>query len=170
MKKYRFILVVLFISHISSIYTQNSYGHLSNPGAGKRITVSYNNHELEIIDSLFLGDIDSLVLKSCCPYLSDTINRYFSVAIVQTEENNKEYKAIFELFPVPIADGERLGYFDYKGYTFFVRKSDLITLFRRKSQRKTFTYKRGEQIITEEYPMWVLTYKNNRLFMDYTDW
>ena len=157
MKLRNIILFFIFTSYTSSLYPQ--------VGAGKIIKVVSTIHELDVTDSLFLKDIDSLLLNSNCPDLNDSANKYFDVYVTKSKENPEEYQFQFELFKIPIAEDTDIGYFEYNRYTFFVRENTPNIFFKRKNNTKKFTYKRGEYRITEEFPMWVFSYKNQRLIL-----
>lgn len=152
------ILFVFILANCSSLL-------YSQVGAGRLVNVVSTIYELEVIDSLFLKDIDSLLLKSNSPVLKDSTNKYFTVYITKSKENSDDYQFQFELFKIPIAEYGDFGYFEYKGYTFFVGENALMTLFKRKQNKKRFTYMRGEYARTEEFPMWVFSYKDNRLIL-----
>ena len=171
MKLRNMILFFIFTSYTSSLYPQGAETYLRNPGSGKRITVAYIVHELEVTDSIFLKDIDSLLLDSDCPYLKNSANKYFALYITKSNKNSEHYNLVIALYPVPIAEYGNTGYFEYKGYTFFVDENEIVTLFKRKNNKKEFTYKRGEYRVTEEFPMWVFSYKNQRLtLLESTCW
>jgi len=134
MKLRNTILIFIFANYTSSLYPQDAETSLQNPGSGKRITVACIVHELEVTDSLFLKDIDSLLLDSDCPYLKNSTNKYFALYIIKSNKNYEHYNLVIELYPVAIAEYGDTGYFEYKGYTFFVGKNELTTLFKRKDK------------------------------------
>lgn len=117
----------------------------------------YGVYELNINDSLFLSDLDSIIFKMPCPNLQDEDNKYFRIHFSSPDIIN------VTLYKSP--NGEySFGYFKYINYLFFVSGDLPENLFKRKKNKQKFSYKTVPGIATiEEFPFWRIIYKRKRL-------
>jgi hypothetical protein len=117
--------------------------------------------KLQVIDSIFLSDIDSLILTSECSVLKKGNYKYFGIGTYPIKSDT----ILFELIELPVSDSTAVGYFEYRNYIFFVQNSFDKTLFKKTKQRKKFTYKRGKLAVVEDFPLWVCLYNKRRLIL-----
>ena len=122
------------------------------------IKVSYTLKELHVTDSLFLKNIDSLILQTNCPSIKEGTNKYFLLLLKKSRDFDPCYIIHVELYKYPFVEYSDLGYFYYKGYIFIVRGDEIESIFKRKKSNRTFSYMKGEIPIIVDPPLWLFVY------------
>ncbi len=110
----KYLKMFLFIFSLNSVFNVHSQ-ILEQPC--KEIIYSLN--ELKIRGSIFLNNIDSLVLGKKCPVIENKTFKYFIINI-DKKNNSNSYSIVVEAYKKPFADNKAIGYFKYKNYYFFI--------------------------------------------------
>lgn len=159
MKCLKIHLIILFSIISFFLYGQN----LVEPYR----EVSYSLYELEVNDSIFLASIDSFIFAPKCSEIENRKFQYFIMKIV--EVGGEFYSIMVEAYRDPVADINAIGYFAYKGYSFFIYGCNPYNIFRKMKRKKLFKYKTGGLLYVEDFPYWKFILSNRRLILEECD-
>ena len=162
MKTYKVsLLIILLIFFLSN--------RLNSQSKDQQRWLDHHITELNIKDSIILRGIDSFILNSSCKKIRDSDSfKYFNIVVDRRSSNNYTFfhfilynRIMFNHKKFPI------GYFDYKGYTFFIFEYYPKEIFINSDRKKRFTYYQNNISYTSSPDEWGLKLENNEIELEF---
>ena len=140
-----------------------SYGNMNAQSIPtKSVDISVSN--LNILDSLFLKSLDSLIFNSICPEIKEAKAKIFNVHCKIKDKQNKVYKLTFFLDNIiQIYPQEKFrGCFEYNGYLFLWFYDIPEKLLSVSDKKRKLTYMEGIYV-TSDFAEFMFNYSANKL-------
>ncbi|MEG1313732.1 MAG: hypothetical protein RSD40_05405 [Bacilli bacterium] len=119
---------------------------------------------LNVLDSLFLEGLDSLIFNSICPEIKDSKKNIFNVDCKLEDKQNNTYSLIFSLDDIIqiYSHKEFRGCFDYKGYLFLWNGDIPEKLLSISGKKRKLTYMTGIPYISDS-DIFIFSYSSKKL-------
>lgn len=127
------------------------YGSMNAQSIPTAEKVEIYASELNILDSLFLESLDSLIFNSVCPEIKESKAKILNIHCKIEDKRNSVYKLtvfldnIIQIYP----QDEFRGCFDYKGYLFLWFYDIPKELLSASDKKRKLTYTRGIYVASD---------------------
>lgn len=119
---------------------------------------------LNVLDSLFLEGLDSLIFNSICPEIKEAEKKIFNVDCKIEDKQNNTYRLTVCLDDIIqiYRQEEFRGYFEYKGYLFLWYCDIPEKLLSISGKKRKLTYMKGIPIISD-FAEFIFSYSSKKL-------
>ena len=119
---------------------------------------------LNVLDSLFLESLDSLIFTSVCPEIKESKKNIFDVDCKIKDNRNNTYSLIVYLYDRIQISSQRefRGCFDYKGYLFLWYGDIPEKLLSISGKKRKLTYMKGIQF-NSDIANFIFSYSDKKL-------
>lgn len=153
-----------FITSILSIlfFTTLCFPQYPAP-QNKKTKVKYFLEKLEVVDSLFLNELNAIVFQESCLSVNNAKNGFFSMDIDELDCENLSFLIKIEFHKFPFIHNSAYGFFNYKDYTFVLYGDNPKSIFFPTGKSKKIIILKDSIPSIEDFPSWLIKYEDRKL-------